>query len=139
MMIDQDVLDLHCRVSYSSATGMTRLTMCSPYKFSVVILPFQEEETYLIEMLFWILVSLVKLDIDSDELHVGPCHASSSALHTACLPLPHPSGPCHVKLPVTHPGSLTSTLETSSTSAPLPPFPSPYPVSSCSSRSAACL
>jgi hypothetical protein len=31
MMIDQDVLDLHCRVSYSSATGMTRLTMCSPY------------------------------------------------------------------------------------------------------------
>lgn len=41
---------------------------------------------------------------------------------------------------VTHPGSLTSTGETSSISAfPSPAFPDPYPVSSCSSLRAAVL
>lgn len=41
---------------------------------------------------------------------------------------------------ITHPGSLTSTGDTSTTSAlPSPAVPEPYPVSSCSSRRAVVL
>lgn len=39
----------------------------------------------------------------------------------------------------TYPGSLTITLDTSSTVTPSPPLPSPYPVSSCSSLRAVVL
>ena len=120
--------------------------MCSPYKQSAISFCFLshrgllcggyiEDMAHLVEVLLWILIVLSELDIDRDELHIRPGHPTSSA----------PAGLCQLilleslEVCLAYPGSLTSTLDTSPTSAPLPPLPSPYPVSSCNSRRAACL
>jgi hypothetical protein len=83
--------------------------------------------TYRLKLWFWLWIVVPKFHIDSHQVHVGSSHP--------CYQLSQPKDES-----VTHPGSLTNTGETSSTSAlPSPAFPLPYPVSSCSSLRAVVL